>query len=982
MHGNPRILAYTQPGAKKLTFVTYSLEAMKSVSHIFLLAILACHAHALVNLTLAIVAPDHRNYSNNDLGSKASLKAQSEIVPFILQDLNERLAHPRGVHFEIKEYDTKQKQLGSVEAAIKAQREGKALGLLGEWASVGTIPAAWTTTSFNVPMCSGTATSDLLSNKEDFPLFMRALSSDGRQGAFIAQTVVQWNWTQVNVLVANDAYGLSVQAAFREEARRLNITIERSIIVQDQWTSAEYQSMVDRLVVSSTRVVIAIMLPNLYIQVAQAMKSRGLIKSFTFIGGDALVTTMDSATSLSITKHEERVELFDGLFFAWPAEVPRSSARYDLMLQRWVQAGNPESTFKTAYALFGASCIEILVAGWIDIIDKHGIGAAVNRTYMVKLSDFLEPRDTITGRAVFDKNGDRDGSFELWNVQNATSMPVLYSENGVLTQLREPMYPNRSNKIPPWQATYTLNNPSVGMPGVITILVLTGVTMASVVIGWAYLMIHRDTRRVKHLGISFTSVLCLGLLLALSSPFQMVGVPTIVTCASQYWTIFLGYSLCLASLWIRSYRIRKVFDNRVLSKTTSVQTRALVQRMLVLPMLQAVLLLSLQLVSPLVPTRLVVNGLHVEFFCLDSTAMNPPAVDSAAQSKLTASVIGSVMFYVAGGLDGYHTIVFPNRYMGTLLTHAPSIVNTCRVLLAMLAWVSVKLRSVHTAFKDTLFIAYTIHNLTFTVIIAAVLITLFDRNSVILFYVKSCAILYSCLVVFVCMVARHAVNVKADSKTEASSRPSGALETRMIESMAPGAGGTTQIKAAFIAIIPVKFCGWVIRKWQVCQVMLYAKTGVLCVFPTTAGVQSDPIKGHGLTYRLRKCVVDTEPDDEPPGAVALSCAGTDAIVLMFPSIAERDKWSGAFLQVATPKATASQSGSKNGLARRSSSAKFGGLSARAATISVTSGVSFDDGAAHVDFAEDVETEVVVGSIGRAAGQGSTSGSNDQRPDRP
>ncbi|KNE72675.1 hypothetical protein AMAG_20498 [Allomyces macrogynus ATCC 38327] len=183
-------------------------------------------------------------------------------------------------------------------------------------------------------------------------------------------------------------------------------------------------------------------------------------------------------------------------------------------------------------------------------------------------------------------------------------------------------FPGNRTTIPPWHPTFLVDVPDYSQPGVMVTLVVAGILVMVTLAAWAMFVVYRRSKRVRHHGLPIVSTLCFSIALALTTPFFAAGNPTVVTCNAQWATIVVGFGLTMASLAIRSYRIAKVLDNRVLAKSQSLGTRSLMARMLALPLVQVVLLAIAYVVAPLVPAKTVANSLVVVSCAIPSGSVN------------------------------------------------------------------------------------------------------------------------------------------------------------------------------------------------------------------------------------------------------------------------------------------------------------------------------------------------------------------------
>ncbi|XP_070684691.1 extracellular calcium-sensing receptor-like [Pempheris klunzingeri] len=96
----------------------------------------------------------------------------------------------------------------------------------------------------SVPLVSYTSSCPCLSDRRQFPNFFRTIPSDIYQARAIAQIAIQFNWTWIGAVVANNDYGHVAVKVFQEETRGKGVclafveTLQRQNIVNDARRSA------------------------------------------------------------------------------------------------------------------------------------------------------------------------------------------------------------------------------------------------------------------------------------------------------------------------------------------------------------------------------------------------------------------------------------------------------------------------------------------------------------------------------------------------------------------------------------------------------------------------------------------------------------------------------------------------------------------------------------------------------------------------
>ena len=136
-------------------------------------------------------------------------------------------------------------------------------GAVGESVSLVAIPITNLLQLFNIPLISCGATAPVLSDKLQYPDFLRTVPPDNYQGKALADIVNYFNWTYVVAMSSSDVYGQEGIAAF---INNFNVSQGRCIannpieIPYPGATVADYDLAVNELaapyVVNATAVVL------------------------------------------------------------------------------------------------------------------------------------------------------------------------------------------------------------------------------------------------------------------------------------------------------------------------------------------------------------------------------------------------------------------------------------------------------------------------------------------------------------------------------------------------------------------------------------------------------------------------------------------------------------------------------------------------------------------------------------------------------
>ncbi|XP_068592982.1 extracellular calcium-sensing receptor-like [Cebidichthys violaceus] len=170
-------------------------------------------------------------------------------------------------------YDSCSTPHQALKAAMELVGSEKSSGVEGETQSKGTchetVPAVigdgGSTQSlvvarflgvFHVPQVSYFSSCACLSDKNEFPAFLRTMPSDFFQVDALVQLVKHFGWTWVGVIAGDDAYGLGGANIFANEVRKLGACIALHEVIPKNRAQTTIASIVSKIRSSGARVIL------------------------------------------------------------------------------------------------------------------------------------------------------------------------------------------------------------------------------------------------------------------------------------------------------------------------------------------------------------------------------------------------------------------------------------------------------------------------------------------------------------------------------------------------------------------------------------------------------------------------------------------------------------------------------------------------------------------------------------------------------
>uniref|UniRef100_A0A672N3V9 G-protein coupled receptors family 3 profile domain-containing protein n=1 Tax=Sinocyclocheilus grahami TaxID=75366 RepID=A0A672N3V9_SINGR len=168
--------------------------------------------------------------------------------------------------------------------------------IIGHSGSTPTIGFARITGRFRIPVISHFATCACLSNRKEFPSFLRTIPSDYYQSRALAQLVKHFGWTWVGALSNDNDYGKNGIATFIKAAQEEGVCIEYSQAFESTGSKTSLKNIVDTIRTSKSKVIMAFMSHReIKILVDELYKQN--ITGLQWIGSDAWITDDSLADS-------------------------------------------------------------------------------------------------------------------------------------------------------------------------------------------------------------------------------------------------------------------------------------------------------------------------------------------------------------------------------------------------------------------------------------------------------------------------------------------------------------------------------------------------------------------------------------------------------------------------------------------------------------------------------------------------------------
>ncbi|KAJ2992482.1 hypothetical protein HDV02_003046 [Globomyces sp. JEL0801] len=454
--------------------------------------------------------------------------------------------------------------------SLELQKQG-VLAVVGSGFSSLSMLTSLVLQNYKIPQCCGASTNPSLSDKKQYPNFFRVIPTDASQTAAMMGYVVASGWKKIAIIHTNEDYGGGLANYLTNLARDNSVEVLAKVNVKIGVSDVEAKPAVQTVQESGARIIFFFGYNEELLVVLKLAKQLGIYgKDFVWFGADSL---FDFAAA-----YPNDGSIYNGFLVFYPVEAsgPEAIPFADYWKANREISGFPNISMTApeatkSYVYFFPSCVDLFLHGFDALLKSNTsftiddlISGSLNKLMKVPDSFVFPEVATPSGYVRTDKNGDRLGDFDIYNLLADGSRQLVGGWTGgrkVLNPNTPIIYPGGSQLQPKDGidpndvALYAVPGTGLAVLSIVLAIIGTIFTLVSVL----GVLKYRRVGAIKKSGviIGFGMQLCL---LLLNIQFLiMIDKPTISKCSIDAFVIPILFSFYYGLLFAKNLRIYRIF---------------------------------------------------------------------------------------------------------------------------------------------------------------------------------------------------------------------------------------------------------------------------------------------------------------------------------------------------------------------------------------------------------------------------------------
>jgi ABC-type branched-subunit amino acid transport system substrate-binding protein len=404
---------------------------------------------------------------------------------------------------------------------------------------------------YGVVHFGSTETAPALSNKEEYPTFLRNVPPDDKQGASLINLAVYYKWTEVGVVYTSESYGAGIFQVIQSAAREQGVTL--STVATLDVGQSSYVNQLTTFAKEKPRVVLMLLDPDTIAPVLRSFKELSY-QPQAIVGSDSLSYVLEAPSLYDMSDTE-----LNGFIATLPSGG--FGEKYEAFKAE-LQAMPDDSAIKK-YHEITATFATLLIDSLFNVADAMTrlINQGVSPKNTTALYKALLATDAyfLTGETHFDSNGDRIGTYSIMNHVSGAAKLVGRIEEGSISLDEPVVWLSGNSEIPLSTLPRTQKWLDWKDPAGIVFTIIAVLGIATCIFMFVILVHQKDSPVVRVATWQFLLLMLFGAALGYGSILTWIGKPQPYICALRIWLPPMAFILIMAPLLTKTWRLHKIF---------------------------------------------------------------------------------------------------------------------------------------------------------------------------------------------------------------------------------------------------------------------------------------------------------------------------------------------------------------------------------------------------------------------------------------
>ncbi|KAI8799572.1 hypothetical protein BJ742DRAFT_845250 [Cladochytrium replicatum] len=486
-------------------------------------------------------------------------------------------------------------QVGIVEEQLEDEDDPIIIGFIGAGFSRLTELLSYMVSYDHYPICDGSASSEVLSSRQEFPNFYRMVAGDNAQALAIFQFIVRQGWGAFSVVYADDIYGKGIYSELSSLALHNNVVLQKGVGYTPMITPFD-DTFIDLKAVDASVIVFAGFGADFKRLLNAAIDQEPKLGRLMFGKGYAWITSDGITLENFGLWRQKEVDAMNGVINVSPYDYRNESTLYRNWIDSWKSAmrGNKEIQAlggvdggPPSVTMFFIDCLESMVRGFNNIFNSR-LPTMTNFT-MAQRDGILQANvpGNVTSAFSFDSEM-YTGQLRI-NASTGSRSNPLYQFRSFLNGSRSWSYFGTYSFA---TSSFTLNEGDVLYSGGVPkkpadsftgsfdpvdlthnttlryiFFFLSGFGLLLSILSGILIFAYRNNTVIKAASPLFLYIILFGCMIGLCFPIMLVTVRySDEKCLAEIWILPGAMGIIFGTILSKIYRVLRIFQTSINSK--------------------------------------------------------------------------------------------------------------------------------------------------------------------------------------------------------------------------------------------------------------------------------------------------------------------------------------------------------------------------------------------------------------------------------